>query len=62
VWQGAIDELLVQITFGANDDARDVRNTTKIDDLVVYDLYHLERVPGGNRVDQYIAMYTDSVL
>lgn len=34
-----------KITFRPYDDARNVAHTTKVDNLVVYNLYHIKRTP-----------------
>jgi hypothetical protein len=51
-----------EIALGADDDARDLGDAAKVDDLVVHDLDHVERVAGGDAVDEYVAVYPDGVL
>ena len=34
-----------KITFRPYDDARNVTHTTEVDNLVIYNLYHIERAP-----------------
>ena len=51
-----------QITLGAHYDTGDFGQATKVYDLVVHDLYHVERVLGGYRVYKYVAMDADSIL
>lgn len=51
-----------QIALGANNDARDLANAAEVNNLVVHDFDHVERVARGNRVDEYVAVYPDGVL
>lgn len=46
----------VQITLWSYDDAGRMRHSAVIQDFVVDDLNHFERVAGRDRVDQYVAM------
>ena len=51
-----------QITFGSNYDAGNFGQTTKIDNLVVHDLNHVERVSGCYGVYEYVAVDSDGIL
>jgi hypothetical protein len=51
-----------QITLGSNYDAGDFGHTTKVDNLVVYDLDHVERVFGCYGVYEYVAVDSDGIL
>jgi len=53
---------MLEIAFRTNNNARNICEPTKVENLVVHDLYHVERVSGGDRIDQYIAMYTNYML
>ena len=51
-----------QITLGSNYDAGDFGDTAKIDNLVVHDLDHVERVFGSYGVYEYVAVDSDGIL
>lgn len=46
----------MEICLGTDDDTWDGVEAAEVDNLVVYDLDHVERFPGGNRVDEDIAV------
>lgn len=52
----------VQVSLGSDDDGCNLREPRIMQDLVVDDLYHVEAVPRGDRVDQYVAVYSNSML
>lgn len=52
----------MQIGFGANDNAWDVLRATKIYDLVVHVLDHVERIPRSDGVNQDISVDANSIL
>jgi len=51
-----------KITFRPYDDARNVAHTTKVDNLVVYNLYHIKRTPWRDWIYKDIAMDTNGIL
>lgn len=51
-----------KITFRPYDDARNVTHTTEVDNLVIYNLYHIERAPWCNWVYEDITMDTNGIL
>lgn len=53
---------MLKVCFRADDNTRNLLDTTEIDDLVVYYLDHVERISGGDGVHQDEAMDTNSVL
>jgi hypothetical protein len=54
--------LVLEVTFRTNDDTRDICEPTEVENLVVYNLNHLKRVPGSDRIDQYKGMNPDCML
>lgn len=42
----------MEIGLRSNNDTGNVGNAAKIDNLVIHNLDHVERVPRGNRVDK----------
>lgn len=53
---------LLEVRLRADDDAGNLLDSTKVDDLVVYDLDHVERIPRGDGIHEDEAMDTDSML
>ena len=52
----------IQITLRPHNHAWNLANSAKIDDLIVHDLDHVERVLGGDGVNQDVTMYPDGIL
>ena len=59
---GRADLLLQEITFGADNDTGQICEAAKVYNLIVDDLDHVERVAGGDGVDEDVAMDADGVL
>ena len=53
---------LWKVRLRADDNARNLLNSTKVDNLVVYDLYHIERIPRCDGVHKDEAMDADGML
>lgn len=56
------DEPSLKIGFGANNDTRNIRHATEIDDLVVHNLDHIKGISRCHRVYEDIAMNSDHML
>ena len=52
----------MQVGLGTDDDTGNLVHSAKIDDLVVHDLHHVERLLGRDRVDENIAMDANGML
>ena len=53
---------VIEIALGPHDDAGNIRNPTKVHNLVIHNLDHVERVPRGYRVDQNVSMNSYGML
>ena len=53
---------LGQVRFGAHNDTRDLIHSTEIDDLVVHNLDHFERLSAVDGVDEHIAVDANCML
>lgn len=51
-----------KIDFGAYDNARNVEDTTEGDDLVIYNLDHVEGTPGSDGIYEDVAVDPNSIL
>lgn len=51
-----------KIRLGTDDNAGNLLNSTEVDDLVMYDLNHIEGIPRGDGVHEDEAMDTNSML
>ena len=52
----------MQVGLGTDDDTRDVVHSAEIDDLVVHDLHHVERLLGRDGVHEHVAVDADGML
>jgi hypothetical protein len=52
----------IQITLRPHNHTRNLAKSAKVDDLIMHDLDHVERVLGCDGVDQDVAMYPDGIL
>jgi hypothetical protein len=52
----------LEIYLGSNNDARNIIHPTKVHNLIVHNLNHVEGIARGDRVDKNIAMYADCML
>jgi hypothetical protein len=59
-WTGILP--IFEIGFGSDNNTRNVRRTAEIDDSIVEGLDHIERVAGGGRVDEDVAMDANGML
>ena len=53
---------LLQVGLGADDNTRNLIHSAEVDDFVVHDLDHVERLARGDRVDEHEAVDADRML
>jgi len=53
---------VLKVYLGSDDNTWDVGDPTKVDDLVVDDLNHIERISRADRINKNVAMNANSML